>query len=172
MMGLGRERRLNCRLYVDRRADASVVEKLDRLLVEKHFLNQTELIKHGIELVYREVYERENGKENAKNDAELSGADLRKLAEVIAGKLKPELRQLLEGYEARILKEVATVNAGAGGKVAECGDVAGAGEQVVDTTKTVRQADVGLEKNLNVDVPEEKVLSGQAISFLKGLNDD
>ena len=56
MMGLGRERRLNCRLYVDRQSDAKVVEKLDRLLVEKHFLNQTELIKHGIELVYREVY--------------------------------------------------------------------------------------------------------------------
>ncbi len=168
MMGLGRERRLNCRLYVDRRADASVVEKLDRLLVEKHFLNQTELIKHGIELVYREVYERENAKDNA----ELSGKDFRKLAEAIAGELKPELRQLLEGYEARILKEVATVNAGAGGKVAECGDVAGAGEQVVATAKIVRQTDVGPEKNLNVDVPEEKVLSGQAISFLKGLNDD
>ena len=37
-MGLGRERRLNCRLYVDRQSDAKVVEKLDRLLVEKHFL--------------------------------------------------------------------------------------------------------------------------------------
>lgn len=168
MMGLGRERRLNCRLYVDRRADASVVEKLDRLLVEKHFLNQTELIKHGIELVYREVYERGS----AGGNAELTGEDLRKLAEAIAGELKPELQLLLEGYEARILKEVATVKAGAGGKVAECGVVAGAGEQVVDTTNTVRQADVGLEKNLNVDVPKEKVLSGQAISFLKGLNDD
>lgn len=110
MMGLGRERRLNCRLYVDRQADASVVGKLDRLLVEKHFLNQTELIKHGIELVYREVYEREN----VRGNAELSGKDLRKLVEVIAGELKPELRQLLEGYEARILKEVASVKAGAG----------------------------------------------------------
>lgn len=54
MMGLGRERRLNCRLYVDRQTDAVVIEKLDRLLAEKHFLNQTELIKHGIELVHEE----------------------------------------------------------------------------------------------------------------------
>lgn len=57
MMGLGRERRLNCRLYVDRQTDAVVIEKLKRLLAEKHFLNQTELIKHGIELVYSEIYE-------------------------------------------------------------------------------------------------------------------
>ena len=92
MMGLGRERRLNCRLYVDRQADATVVEKLDRLLVEKHFLNQTELIKHGIELVYQEVYERED----ARDKSDISDVDLRKLAEAIAGELKPELKLLLE----------------------------------------------------------------------------
>ena len=85
MMGLGRERRLNCRLYVDRQADATVVEKLDRLLVEKHFLNQTELIKHGIELVYQEVYERED----TSDQSDISDVDLRKLAEAIAGELKP-----------------------------------------------------------------------------------
>ena len=105
MMGLGRERRLNCRLYVDRQSDAKVVEKLDRLLVEKHFLNQTELIKHGIELVYREVY-----KEGSRaNSTYMSGERLQKLAEVVSGELKPELRLLLEGAEARILEKIDSV---------------------------------------------------------------
>lgn len=103
MMGLCRERRLNCRLYVDRQADATVVEKLDWLLVEKHFLNQSELIKHGIELLYQEVYERED----ANDKLDISNVDLRKLAEAIAGELKPELRLLLEGTEARLLKKIA-----------------------------------------------------------------
>lgn len=106
MMGLGRERRLNCRLYVDRQADATVVEKLDRLLVEKHFLNQTELIKHGIELVYQEVYERED----ARDKSDISNVDLRKLAEAIAGELKPGLRLLLEGTEARLLEKISNEN--------------------------------------------------------------
>ena len=102
MMGLGKERRLNCRPYVDRQADATVVEKLDRLLVEKHFLNQTEFIKHGIELVYQEVYEREV----ARDKSDISNVDLWKLAEAIAGELKPELRLLLEGTEARLLEKM------------------------------------------------------------------
>lgn len=84
-MGLSRERRLNCRLYVDRKVDATVIEKLDRLLVEKHFLNQTELIKHGIELVYQEVY----GREDAYDKSDVSDVDLLKLAEAIVGELKP-----------------------------------------------------------------------------------
>ena len=100
MMGLGRERRLNCRLYVDRQTDAVVIEKLDRLLAEKHFLNQTELIKHGIELVYSEVYEdkAELGQVTA------SGADVQVLAELIVELLKPDLQQMLGDFEVEILK--------------------------------------------------------------------
>ena len=51
-----RERRLGCRLYVDRQSDANILEKLDRMLVDGSFPNQTELIKRGIELAYEEVY--------------------------------------------------------------------------------------------------------------------
>ena len=95
MMGLGRERRLNCRLYVDRQTDAVVIEKLDRLLAEKHFLNQTELIKHGIELVYSEVYEdkAEPGQVTA------SGADVQVLTKLLVDVLKPELQQMLGDFE-------------------------------------------------------------------------
>ena len=51
-----RERRLGCRLYVDRQSDANILKKLDRMLVDGSFSNQTELIKRGIELAYQEVY--------------------------------------------------------------------------------------------------------------------
>ena len=51
-----RERRLGCRLYVDRQSDANILKKLDRMLVDGSFLNQTELIKRGIELAYEEAY--------------------------------------------------------------------------------------------------------------------
>ena len=51
-----RERRLGCRLYVDRQSDANILKKLDRMLVDGSFPNQTELIKRGIELAYEEVY--------------------------------------------------------------------------------------------------------------------
>ncbi|MBQ6886485.1 MAG: hypothetical protein IJN54_03100 [Lachnospiraceae bacterium] len=150
MMGLGRERRLNCRLYVDRQADATVVEKLDRLLVEKHFLNQTELIKHGIELVYREVYER---------------------AEAIAGELKPELRLLLEGTEARLLEKIANEKVhpkvAVSEAVAEGSDVNESGATAIVTAK---QSEEKTEKI--PEAPAEKILSTQAINFLKVLNDD
>ncbi len=168
MMGLGRERRLNCRLYVDRQSDAKVVEKLDRLLVEKHFLNQTELIKHGIELVYREVY-----KEGSRADSTyMSGERLQKLAEVIAGELKPELRLLLEGVEARILEKIDSVKVNS--VTVEVTDnvpgVVGIGEGEAGVIGAVRQPDRRTEED--ADVPAEKVLSGSAISFLKSLNDD
>lgn len=39
-----RERRLGCRLYVDRQSDANILKKLDRMLVDGSFSNQTELI--------------------------------------------------------------------------------------------------------------------------------
>ena len=164
MMGLGRERRLNCRLYVDRQADATVVEKLDRLLVEKHFLNQTELIKHGIELVYREVYERDG----VSGKTDISDVDLRKLAEAIAGELKPELRLLLEVTEARLLEKVASEKACSKEAVAEAvEEVSDANESGVASIAVATQSE---EKT--AEVPVEKILSTQAINFLKVLNDD
>lgn len=167
MMGLGRERRLNCRLYVDRQADATVVEKLDRLLVEKHFLNQTELIKHGIELVYQEVYERED----ASGKSDISDVDLRKLAEAIAGELKPELRLLLEGTEARILEKVASEKVSPKVAVAEVVEEAGdANESRATSILIATQSEEITEKS--VEAPAEKILSTQAINFLKVLNDD
>lgn len=57
-----RERRLGCRLYVDRQSDANILKKLDRMLVDGSFSNQTELIKRGIELAYEEVYGEEGAR--------------------------------------------------------------------------------------------------------------
>ena len=167
MMGLGRERRLNCRLYVDRQADATVVEKLDRLLVEKHFLNQTELIKQGIELVYQEVYERED----ARDKSDISDVDLRKLAEAIAGEMKPELKLLLEGTEARFLEKMAgqklSPKVSVSESVVEVSDVNENGTTAIVATT---QSEVKTEKS--TEAPAEKILSTQAINFLKVLNDD
>lgn len=167
MMGLGRERRLNCRLYVDRQADATVVEKLDRLLVEKHFLNQTELIKHGIELVYQEVYERED----ARDKSDISDVDLRKLAEAIAGELKPELRLLLEGTEARLLEKIANEKVHPKVAVLEAvAEVSDGNESGTAAIVVTTQSEEKSEKS--TEVPAEKILSTQAINFLKVLNDD
>ena len=165
MMGLGRERRLNCRLYVDRQTDAVVIEKLGRLLTEKHFLNQTELIKHWIELVYSEVYEdkAEPGQVTA------SGADVQVLAELLVELLKPELQQMLGDFEERITDSMKAVNAG----VVEVGAVADNAlvEAVVSTENEPALVEEPEKKPIAV-VHEEKTLSGSAISFLKGLNDD
>lgn len=165
MMGLGRERRLNCRLYVDRQTDAVVIEKLDRLLAEKHFLNQTELIKHGIELVYSEVYEdkAEPGQVTA------SGADVQVLAELLVELLKSELQQMLGDFEERIADSMKAVNAG----VVEVGAVADNDlvKAVVSTENEPALVEEPEKKPIAV-VHEEKTLSGSAISFLKDLNDD
>lgn len=167
MMGLGRERRLNCRLYVDRQADATVVEKLDQLLVEKHFLNQTELIKHGIELVYQEVYERED----TSNKSDISDVDLRKLAGAIAGELKAELRLLLEGTEARLLEKIANEKVHPKVAVSEVTtEVSDGNESGTTAIVTATQSEEKFEKIPGV--PREKILSTQAINFLKVLNDD
>lgn len=166
MMGLGRERRLNCRLYVDRRADADVVKKLDRLLEDKRFLNQTELIKHGIELVYSEVYE--NKKEMDK--VSMSGENVQVLAETITDVLKPELQQMLACLETRIVEGVNAANASATG----IGAVADAPlvETVTSAEDEFTTAVEEPEKKPIAVVREEKTLTGPAISFLKGLNDD
>ena len=165
MMGLGRERRLNCRLYVDRQTDAVVIEKLDRLLAEKHFLNQTELIKHGIELVYSEVYEdkAEPGQVKA------AGADVQVLTKLLADVLKPELQQMLGDFEERIADSMKSINA----SVVGTGAVAdNALVKAVVSTENEPASVEEPEKGPIAVVHEEKELSGSAISFLKGLNDD
>ena len=93
-----RERRLGCRLYVDRQSDANILEKLDRMLVDGSFPNQTELIKRGIELAYEEVYgEAEEVKASYKQEI-----DVKKLAEEVARALKPEMEMLMAECEARV----------------------------------------------------------------------
>lgn len=166
MMGLGRERRLNCRLYLDRQADAAVVEKLDRLLAEKHFLNQTELIKHGIELVYGEVYE----DKSVLGKVTDSCVDVQELAETLADVLKPELQQMLGDFEGKIADSMKSVNASVVGAGA-MGDEAL--DEAVDSAEnepatTVQES----EKEPVAEVREKKALTGPAISFLKGLNND
>ncbi len=165
MMGLGRERRLNCRLYVDRQTDAVVIEKLDWLLAEKHFLNQTELIKHGIELVYSEVYEDKDvlGKVTA------SGADVQVLAELLVELLKPELQQILGDFEEKIVDSIKSVNASVVGEGAVADETL---VEAVISTENEPASDEESEKEPIAVVHEEKALSGSAISFLKGLNDD
>lgn len=165
MMGLGRERRLNCRLYVDRQTDAVVIEKLDRLLAEKHFLNQTELIKHGIELVYSEVYEdkAEPGQVTA------SSADVQVLAELLMDMLKPELQQMIGNFEERIADSMKVVSFGVvGTEVVADNALVEAVISTEDESALVEES----EKEPTAVVHEEKALSGSAISFLKGLNDD
>ena len=93
-----RERRLGCRLYVDRQSDANILKKLDRMLVDGSFSNQTELIKRGIELAYQEVYgEAEEVRASYKQEI-----DVKKLAEEVARALKPEMEKLMAECEARV----------------------------------------------------------------------
>ena len=93
-----RERRLGCRLYVDRQSDANILEKLDRMLVDGSFPNQTELIKRGIELAYEEVYgEAEEVKASHRQEI-----DVKKFAEEVARALKPEMEKLMAECEARV----------------------------------------------------------------------
>lgn len=93
-----RERRLGCRLYVDRQSDANILKKLDRMLVDGRFPNQTELIKRGIELAYEEVYgEAEEVKASHRQEI-----DVKKLAEEVARALKPEMEMLMAECEARV----------------------------------------------------------------------
>ena len=140
-----RERRLGCRLYVDRQSDASILKKLDRMLVDGSFPNQTELIKRGIELAYEEVY----GEESARSSG-MSDVDIRKLAGEIVGVLKPEIEKLLVAYEAR----VATAETPTSPQPA----LASTHDAPQDNTASVTD--------------DEAILPSQTFNFLKGLNDD
>ena len=140
-----RERRLGCRLYVDRQSDANILKKLDRMLVDGSFPNQTELIKRGIELAYEEVY----GEKGARFYS-LSDVDIRKLAGEIVGVLKPEIEKLLVAYEAR----VATAETPTSPQPA----LASTHDAPQDNTASVTD--------------DEAILPSQTFNFLKGLNDD
>lgn len=151
-----KERRLNCRLYVDSQGDAEILKKLDRLVDERQFPNQTELIKHGIELVYEEVY----GQAEAKI---LSEEVIQTLADAVAGQIKPELRQIMSESEAKILTVFEDVkgNAVAGVPVVENGSYG-----------SVADSDIGVAVSKELELPTEKEpdLPSGALGFLKGLN--
>lgn len=141
-----RERRLGCRLYVDRQSDANILKKLDRMLVDGSFPNQTELIKRGIELAYEEVYgEAEVVKVSYKQEI-----DVKKLAGEIVGALKPEMEKLLVEYEAR----VATA------------------ETPAPPTPALASTHDAPQDNTASVTDDEAILPSQTFNFLKGLNDD
>ena len=138
-----RERRLGCRLYVDRQSDANILKKLDRMLVDGSFSNQTELIKRGIELAYEEVY----GEEDARSSG-MSDVDIKKLAGEIAGALKPEMEKLMAECEARV---AATET---------------------PTPALASTHDAPQDDNTASVPDDEVILPSQTFNFLKGLNDD
>ena len=141
MMGF-RERRLGCRLYVDRQSDAEVVKKLDRMQIDGSFPNQTELIKRGIELAYAEVYG-----EGEKRIPSVSDVDIGIIAGAVVKALKPELEKLFTEQVVRIYQA----------EIPET--VSGRASVVADDT--VEAATI-----------TETNLPSQTFSFLKGLNDD
>ena len=140
-----RERRLGCRLYVDRQSDANILKKLDRMLVDGSFPNQTELIKRGIELAYEEVY----GEESARSSG-MSDVDIRKLAGEIVVALKPEMEKLMAECEAR----VATA------------------ETPAPPTPALASTHDAPQDNTASITDDEAILPSQTFNFLKGLNDD
>lgn len=151
-----RERRLNCRLYVDSQGDAEILKKLDRLVDERQFPNQTELIKHGIELVYEEVYGQAENKV-------LSEKVIQTLADAVAGKVEPGLRQIVSESEAKIL----TVFDAAKGNV-----VAAATIVETNSQDSVAASDGGgaVSKELESAAENEPVLPSGALEFLQDLN--
>ena len=140
-----RERRLGCRLYMDRQSDANILKKLDRMLVDGSFPNQTELIKRGIELAYEEVY----GEESARSSG-MSDVDIRKLAGEIVVALKPEMEKLMAECEAR----VATA------------------ETPAPPTPALASTHDAPQDNTASITDDEAILPSQTFNFLKGLNDD
>lgn len=141
-----RERRLGCRLYMDRQSDANILKKLDRMLVDGSFPNQTELIKRGIELAYEEVYgEAEEVKASHRQEI-----DVKKFAEEVARALKPEMEKLMAECEARV----------ATAETLALPELALASTHDVPQDNTVPVTD------------DEVIIPSQTFNFLKGLNDD
>jgi hypothetical protein len=151
-----RERRLNCRLYVESQGDAEILKKLDRLINERQFPNQTELIKHGIELVYMEIYGQDS-------DVVLSEAVIQTLADAVAGKVKPELRQIVSESETKILAGIDAVR----GKV-----VTGAPVEETGFGIPATEFDDGVVVSDEQEPSSEKEpeLPSGVCAFLQGLN--
>lgn len=149
-----RERRLNCRLYVDSQGDAEILKKLDRLVDDRQFPNQTELIKHGIELVYEEVY-------GQAEDKVLSEKVIQTLADAVAGKIKPELRQIVSESEAKILTVFDAVKGNAVAPVVENGS---------KDSVTASDSGAAVSKESEKVDENEPVLPSGALGFLQGLN--
>lgn len=151
-----RERRLNCRLYVDSQGDAEILKKLDRLVDDRQFPNQTELIKHGIELVYEEVY-------GQAEDKVLSEEVIQTLADAVAGRMEPELRQIVSESETKILAGLETVK----GNVVACVPVAedGFGDLATDL-----DGGVTTSKEQEPAHEKESALPSGALGFLQSLN--
>ncbi len=141
-----RERRLGCRLYVDRQSDANILKKLDRMLVDGCFPNQTELVKRGIELAYQEVY----GEAKEVMVSYKQEIDVKKLAEEVARALKPEMEKLMAECEAR---------------------VATAETPTLPNLALASTHDVPQDNTAPV-TDDEVILPSQTFNFLKGLNDD
>lgn len=141
-----RERQLGCRLYVDRQSDANILKKLDRMLVDGCFPNQTELVKRGIELAYQEVY----GEAKEVMVSYKQEIDVKKLAEEVARALKPEMEKLMAECEAR---------------------VATAETPTLPNLALASTHDVPQDNTAPV-TDDEVILPSQTFNFLKGLNDD
>lgn len=146
-----RERRLGCRLYVDRRSDLDILKKLDVMLTDGLFSNQTELIKRGIELTYEEAY----GKME-ENHAAHKELDMKKLAEEVAGVLKPEMKKLLAKCEERLAAM----------------EMSALQKPVRPETTMTSASDASCGTTESATDSVESVLSSQTFSFLKGLNDN
>ena len=141
-----RERRLGCRLYVDRQSDANILKKLDRMLVDGSFLNQTELIKRGIELAYEEAYgEAEEVKASHRQEI-----DVKKFAEEVARALKPEMEKLMAECEARVA----------------------ATETPTPPTPALASMHDAPKDNTASVTDDEVIIPSQTFNFLKGLNED
>ena len=141
-----RERRLGCRLYMDRQSDANILKKLDRMLVDGSFLNQTELIKRGIELAYEEAYvEAEEVKASHRQEI-----DVKKFAEEVARALKPEMQKLMAECEARVA----------------------ATETPAPPTPALASMHDAPKDNMASVTDDEVIIPSQTFNFLKGLNDD
>lgn len=138
------------------RGDAEILKKLDQLINDRQFPNQTELIKHGIELVYEEVY-------GQAEDKVLSEEVIQTLADAVAGKIKPELRQIMSESEAKILTVFDAVkgNAVAGAPVVEAN---------FQDSVVASDGGVAVSKELESTAENEPVLPSGALGFLQGLN--
>lgn len=116
------------------------------MLVDGSFLNQTELIKRGIELAYEEAYgEAEEVKASHRQEI-----DVKKFAEEVARALKPEMEKLMAECEARVA----------------------ATETPTPPTPALASMNDAPKDNTASVTDDEVIIPSQTFNFLKGLNDD